>query len=423
MEDLLMQPAVVTASVRQCAVLVGGLGTRLGPLTAATPKPILPCGDRPFLAWLLRELIRFGIEDFVLMAGHLAGEIEAVLPAIEVRLPRKVRLRLVVEPAPAGTGGALQHAAAHLDEQFLLCNGDSMLDFNLARLLADAARDGGGHPPALGRMVLRRLEDASRYGVVDLECGRVTAFRERGEAGAPGLINAGISLLDRRILDDIAPVCSLEREVMPALASRGALRGTVGSGYFIDIGVPEDFARAQQEVPARLRRSALFLDRDGVINIDHGWVGTRERFEWMPGAIEAIRAASDAGFHVFVVTNQSGIARGHYTEQDLAALHRWMTAEIRRHGGTIDDIRYCPIHPEAPLERYRGDSDWRKPGPGMLLDLIAKWELDPARCLLVGDQPTDLQAAAAAGIAGHHFRGGDLADFVRSLLAGLAPQG
>jgi D,D-heptose 1,7-bisphosphate phosphatase len=110
-----------------------------------------------------------------------------------------------------------------------------------------------------------------------------------------------------------------------------------------------------------LSRPALFLDRDGVINRDHGYVGTRERFEFIPGIHAAIRAACDAGWRVFVVTNQSGIARGLYTEADLAGLHAWMQDDLRRAGGTIDDIRYCAFHPDAVVPQYRRDSDWRKP--------------------------------------------------------------
>jgi D-glycero-D-manno-heptose 1,7-bisphosphate phosphatase len=154
-----------------------------------------------------------------------------------------------------------------------------------------------------------------------------------------------------------------------------------------------------------------------VINVDHGYVGTRARFEWTKGARAAIREATASGWHVFVATNQSGVARGYYDEAQLAALHDWMIEEVRRAGGTIDDLRCCPFHPEAPLAQYRRASDWRKPAPGMLLDLIRAWELDPARAVLVGDQPSDLAAAAAAGVAGVRFAGGDLAAFVRPLLA------
>jgi D,D-heptose 1,7-bisphosphate phosphatase len=180
--------------------------------------------------------------------------------------------------------------------------------------------------------------------------------------------------------------------------------------------VPGDFDRADDELRALRGRRALFLDRDGVINVDHGHVGSRERFEWIPGALDAIRHATAAGWHVFVVTNQSGVARGFYDETAVNALLAWIGDEARRHGGTIDDARYCPFHPEAANPAYRALSDWRKPSAGMLLDLIRAWELDPGRCVMIGDQPGDMEAAAAAGIAGHRFPGGNLLSYLSPIL-------
>jgi D,D-heptose 1,7-bisphosphate phosphatase len=419
----------VPVSIRQCAILVGGLGTRLGALTAATPKPLLPIGDRPFLAWLMREFVRFGVDEFVLLTGYLSDQVVAQVQALAALLPREARIVISEEPEQAGTGGAVFHARGRLAERFLLCNGDSLFDCNMARLLADVAEDG---PDVVGRIVLRGIEDASRYGVVELDGDRITAFRARplpavadadpadlpvASTPTAGVINAGIYVFDRRLLDELTPKCSLERVVMPRLARRGALRGTVAEGYFRDIGVPDDFARTSEELPRLLRRRALFLDRDGVINVDHGYVASCAAFEWMPGAREAIRAATDAGWHVFVVTNQSGIGRGLYSEADMYELHAWMIDEIRRTGGTVDDLRFCPFHPEAAVEAYRHAAHpWRKPAPGMLLDLIRAWQIDPARSVLVGDQDSDLRAAAAAGVSAQKFTGGNLLDAVLPLL-------
>ena len=249
-------------------------------------------------------------------------------------------------------------------------------------------------------MLLRRMDDASRYGVVALDGDRVTRIqRTAGQPAAGGMINAGIYLFDRRLLDDLSPACSLEADILPRLAARGALRGTVGDGYFRDIGIPEDYARAQQEIPRMLRRRALFLDRDGVINIDHGYVGTRDRFEWMPGAREAIRAATDAGWHVFVVTNQSGVARGHYDEAAVTALHGWMIDEVRRAGGTIDDIRYCPFHPDARRAGLSPRQRLAQAGAGHAAGPDARMGTGPRRaaCWSAIRRPT-WQAAAAAGI-------------------------
>jgi D-glycero-D-manno-heptose 1,7-bisphosphate phosphatase len=360
---------VPSTTVRQCAVLIGGLGTRLGQLTAATPKPLLTCGDRPFLAWLLRELLRYGIDDFLLLTGYLPEVVQAALPAITASLPRDVRITCSTEPVRAGTGGALYYAREHLAERFLLCNGDSMLDCNLARLLAAAATD----PKAvIGRMMLRRLDDASRYGVVECHGDHVTAFQERPQPGSPGTINAGIYLLNRSVLVDIGPVSSLERDVLPALAKRGALRGTVGSGYFIDIGIQADLERAQTELPARLHRGALFLDRDTLIA-----GGTGSPFTWQPGAIDTIRAATDAGVHVFVVVNPSDIV----DDARDNAQRQWMSDEIHAAGGTLDDPRFHRLAPGS--------------SPRESLDLIAKWEIDPARGLLISNASVD---AATAGL-------------------------
>ena len=356
-----MVPSIAT--VTQCVVRVDD--------QAASFRRL---GDRSLLAWLLREFTRFGVTDCLLLSEQAMSDVAFVLP-------RPVRIAVVRTPAGAGSGGALWHVRDRLEDRFLLCEGDAALDWNLATLLADAAAD-----PA---------EAIGRFG------------------GTTG----GFAVFRKKLVDHLRPACSMEGDVLPDLAMRGLLRGTPMGGQAVGgqaVG-GQALAAGDDTVEPRPRR-ALFLDRDGVLNIDHGYVASCERFEWVEGALDAIRYATQAGWHVFIVTNQSGVARGFYTEDDVRNLLDWIGDQARAAGGTIDDARFCPFHPDAALDVYRQAHPWRKPLPGMLVDLIGAWDLEPARAVMVGDQDTDMQAAAAAGVTGYLFGGGNLAAFLRPIL-------
>ncbi len=152
-----------------------------------------------------------------------------------------------------------------------------------------------------------------------------------------------------------------------------------------------------------------------MLNEDVEYAYRPAQIRWVEGAMAAVKAVNDAGLFAFVATNQSGVARGYYTEADVVALHDWMNAEFARAAGArIDAFVYSPFHPEAPLEAYRRNSACRKPQPGMILELLSRFPVDPARTVMIGDNPSDVAAAHAAGVEGLLFQGG-------SVLAALAP--
>lgn len=167
-------------------------------------------------------------------------------------------------------------------------------------------------------------------------------------------------------------------------------------------------------------RRAVILDRDGVLNHDHGFVGAAERWTWIDGARRAVRRLNEAGVLVIVATNQSGVARGYFSEADVAAVHGLMEAELAAEGARIDAVYMCPFHAEAVDARYaHPDHPDRKPNPGMILRALADFHVRPDQAVVIGDKESDLEAARRAGVRGLRFDGGNLDEFVSAQLHDL----
>jgi D,D-heptose 1,7-bisphosphate phosphatase len=397
--------------LRQAVVLVGGLGARpgapSGDRTATTPKSMVNVAGRPFLDTLLDEIARYDVfEEILLLAGHQA---EHVLVRYAGAVRGRTRLTIALEREPLGTAGALVHTAGLLQKRFLLLNGASFFDFNLLDLVWRAGS-------SLVHIALRADAVGGRSDRVVLDNDRVHAFIAPGH-GATGPVDAGVYVIDRSVVDGIDRLpASLESDVLPALAASGALKGTCYPGYFVDIGNAQDLASAEVALKERLRRPAVFFDRDGVLNHDTGYIFEPHKLKWIDGACEAVKAVNDAGYFAFVVSNQSGVARGHYEESEVQALHRWMADEMAKMGAHIDAFEYCPDHPDGIIERYRRANDRRKPGPGMITGLLGRFPVNADDSILIGDKASDLEAAQAAGVKGYLFSGGNLETFVKQHL-------
>jgi len=163
------------------------------------------------------------------------------------------------------------------------------------------------------------------------------------------------------------------------------------------------------------KRPAAFLDRDGVLNMDHGYVHKVSEFEWIDGAREAVKFLNDKGYLVLLVTNQSGIGRGYYREADFWQLTGWMRDRLAESGAHIDGVYFCPHHPTAAKGVLKVDCLCRKPNPGMIEHAQREWNLDMEKSFVIGDTLTDMELANAVNVPGYLFCGGNLLEFVRQL--------
>ena len=233
---------------RQAVILAGGLGTRLGELTKATPKSMLLIDGRPFAEYLVRNLKRQGIKKIIFSTGYLADQI---VNFFGDGSNYGVNISCIEEPEPLGTGGALRFLAKHLDAEFLVINGDSLFDINyikLSNLLSKL-------PTALVAMALLRNLYPSRYGRVICKGKLVTDFSEEGVKNSPTLINGGVYAMKKKVLELLPEdSSSLEKDLFPKIVLNSLLLGQKFDGYFIDIGVPNDFIRIQSELPKWIKK-------------------------------------------------------------------------------------------------------------------------------------------------------------------------
>jgi D-glycero-alpha-D-manno-heptose 1-phosphate guanylyltransferase len=380
--------------IKEAIILAGGFGTRLKPSVPDLPKAMAPVAGRPFVSYVIDSLRMQGVERFIFSLGYKADVIIKFLSEEYSTLDYV----FVIEEDPLGTGGAIQLALSEADtNDVVIANGDTLFKINLPEIYSlHTSKE------AEITIALKHLQDFHRYGVVKVdEENRIKSFHEK-KLYKEGLINGGIYIVNKaKFLARKLPLkFSFEQDYLERSAEEGKFFGVPQTGYFIDIGIPEDFTKAQQDLaqkPIDLKKIdknwTLFLDRDGVINNEQigNYVLRWEQFIFSDGVLDAFKKLSDKFGKIFIISNQRGVGKGLMSEDDLTAIHKEMQKEVEAIGGHIDKIYYCT---EKEDECF-----FRKPNPGMAYQATLDFpDIDLSKAIMVGNKPTDMKFGRAAGV-------------------------
>ena len=379
--------------ITEAIILAGGLGTRLRSKVEALPKSMAPINNIPFLAYQMSYLSRFDIKKVYLAVGYLS---ETIVKYFGSRY-KNIELVYVHEDTPLGTGGAIVQALKETTtNEILVCNGDTMFDVDLKAFYSSFYSSNSDF-----QMALKPMEKFDRYGIVNINSdNKVVGFEEKHYV-EEGLINGGLYLINKsKVLSIEFPTkFSFETEFLETKYKDMCFGGFVSQGYFLDIGIPTDYDKAQVDFKAFEfdvydKSWTLFLDRDGVINVRnfHGYITRVEDFKFIEGSKEAIVRFSKIFGRIVVVTNQQCIGKGIISENELNEIHAHMLREIEEVGGNIDKVYFAP---QLAVE----NSIYRKPNSGMA-DLAKKDfpEINFEKSVMIGDSISDMEFGQDKGM-------------------------
>lgn len=398
-----LTPETVTA-----VFLVGGKGTRLG--LGDLPKPMVDMHGVPLLERMVYGLAAQGVRQFIFLAGHGA---EYIREHFASHTPEGANIEVVTEDAPMGTAGSFHQLRDRLNGPFLVIYGDLLFESDVARFLAFAEEKGGA-----GTLYVHPNDHPEDSDLVDVDDdGKVLAFisKPHQNPDCGNLVNAAMYLFSPEVLDYLPPatgeVVDWGHDVLPAIVDAGkhVLFAYRGTEYLKDIGTPKRIERGRRDFAAGTVRArcynqpqrAIFFDRDGVLNREIDGVFKPEMLEVFPGVGEALSQVNKSGLLAIGVTNQPAIAKGFMSFEDLRDVHKKLDWGLSAEGGYLDDLLYCPHHPEKGFEGERAelkhDCDCRKPKPGMLTEAAKRHNIDLSRSFMVGDHARDIEAGLAVG--------------------------
>lgn len=368
----------------QAVILAGGFGTRLAHIVKDVPKPMAPINGKPFLAYQIEQLRSNGFDNFILLTGYLSEVIERYFENFS-------DVKCLKETIPLGTGGAILNAYEHLEDDFWVINGDTFFDIDFS-IMKKFAEDKNAV------IALRYSEDIARYGFVDIDDDfLINNFTEKGclpQNWIDGYINGGIYYFKKKLLaeeyDNFKNSnISLESTLFPKFLAKNAMFGLPMGGAFIDIGIPEDYARAQTYIPSVLtqpKMPAIFVDKDGTLIEDTGYPHGK-KIVIIEKTLERLQQYQDKGYLFFMVTNQAGIAKNKFSKDEMKQNICAIKEYYAQKGLVFNDVRFCPYHPEGSISQYCFVSKARKPEAGMILSLCENYRIDLKNSVMIGDNP------------------------------------
>lgn len=405
----------------KAVIMAGGRGSRLGAITADVPKPMLKIAGIPVLEHQIRSLRRQGFSEIFITVSHLAS---VIMDYFGDGSSFGVHITYFVEKVPLGNAGALFLLREQLDDDFLLLNADVMFGVDLGRFAAYHRKKGGlvtlfthpnSHPYDSGLMVADR--DGAVEQWIAKEDARPRYYKNR--------VNAGLHILNPAVLDMAqgmqrenfeqksesvsVPRVDLDRQILRPLAGSGRMFCYDSPEYVKDMGTPDRYESVcadyqEGKVKAKNlknKQKAVFLDRDGTINQNVGFLRNIDEFELIPGVAEAVKWINKSGYLAIVITNQPVIARGEVTYEQLQEIHNKMETLLGVEGAYLDAIYYCPHHPhkgyEGEVPELKIECECRKPKPGMLFRAAEDFNIDLCQSWMVGDSKNDIKAGRDAG--------------------------
>jgi D,D-heptose 1,7-bisphosphate phosphatase len=357
--------------INQAVILVGGKGSRLGKITKKIPKPLLRINGKPFLDYLIDFLVRYKIKKIILLTKYKYQQFNKLYDG---KIINQTNIKCINQKKFLGTSGSLKNVLHKLDKKFILCNGDTIFDFNL--------------------FDFNKKLKKNFVGILACSSAQTNTDRySKFHIGSEKLVSAGIYLFHKeKIKKYLLSQGSLENEVIQKIP-KSKFQKISYKKKFIDIGIPKDLSLAKKILKNLETKKCVFLDRDGVINYDYGYVHTKKKFKWKKNIFNAIKLLNDNSYLVIVVSNQSGVGRGFYSIKDVDALHEWMNNQLISYGAFIDKFYYAPYFEFAKIRKFREGKEFRKPNTGMLKKALREFKIDKKNSFFIGDKDSDRKTA------------------------------